>query len=170
MRGLYCLTYCYRYCSKITIKLIVLGYFTVENINFISPLLGGALIGISVTLLLLFNGRTTGVSGIMNGVFNPLSKERNWRILFLVGLLVGAFLFQLIEPDSFTPRENYPLWLIAIGGYLVGMGTRIGGGCTSGHGICGIAFLSMRSIVATLTFMAAGMLTVYITKHIIGLV
>lgn len=141
-----------------------------ENINFLPPLLGGALIGLSVSVLLLFNGRMAGISGIMNGVFNSPKNEEYWRFTFLAGLIIGAILFQYMAPDFFTLRENYPLWLLAIGGYLVGIGTRLSSGCTSGHGICGIASLSKRSIFATLTFMASGMLTVFIIKHLVGLV
>ena len=133
----------------------------------VSALLGGALIGLSVTLLLLFNGRMAGISGIMNGVFNSPKDERIWRLVFLLGLVMGAVIFQLIMPDLFIPRQGYPLWLVAIGGFLVGIGTRLGNGCTSGHGICGIANLSRRSILATLTFMGFGMLTVYIVRHVV---
>lgn len=141
-----------------------------ENFTPISALLGGALIGISVSLLLLFNGRMAGISGIMNGVFSAPKKEEVWRTLFLVGLIIGAALFQFLTQDSLSAREGYPLWLIIIGGFLVGFDTRLGSGCTSGHGICGIANFSIRSIGATLTFMASGMLTVFILKHFVGVV
>ncbi len=107
-----------------------------------------------------------GISGIMNGIFKSPKDEKHWRLTFLIGLVIGAIIFQIIIPDFFIPRENYPLWLIAIGGFLVGIGTRLSSGCTSGHGICGIANLSKRSIFATLTFMASGMLTVFIIKHL----
>lgn len=140
-----------------------------ENFTPISALLGGALIGLSITLLLLFNGRMAGISGIMNGLFNSPKEESRWRFTFLSGLVLGAVIFQYISPDLFSPRQDYPLWLVAIGGFLVGIGTRLGSGCTSGHGICGIANLSRRSIFATLTFMGAGMLTVYFIKHILEL-
>lgn len=108
-----------------------------------------------------------GVSGIMNGLFNSPKSEYIWRFIFLVGLVVGAFVFQTLFPESFIPRQGYPLWLVSIGGFLVGIGTRLGNGCTSGHGICGIASLSKRSIFATLTFMGFGMITVYITQHLL---
>ena len=111
-----------------------------------------------------------GISGIMNGVFSAPKKEEVWRTLFLVGLIIGAALFQFLTQDSLSAREGYPLWLIIIGGFLVGFGTRLGSGCTSGHGICGIANFSIRSIGATLTFMASGMLTVFILKHLVGVV
>mgnify|MGYP000718713414 FL=1 len=141
-----------------------------ENFTPISALLGGALIGVSVSLLLLLNGRMAGISGIMNGVFSAPKKEEIWRALFLIGLVIGAALFQFLTQGSLNVRENYPLWLIIIGGFLVGFGTRLGSGCTSGHGICGIANFSMRSISATLTFMASGMLTVFVLKHLVGAV
>jgi uncharacterized protein len=136
-----------------------------ENFTPLSATAGGALIGISVTLLLLFNGRIGGISGIMNGVFYAPKDDRVWRLIFLVGLILGALIFQLMVPDFNVPRQNYPLLLLGLGGFLIGVGTRMGGGCTSGHGICGIANLSFRSLIATLTFMATGMITVYIIRH-----
>jgi len=140
-----------------------------ENFTPFSALAGGALIGIAVTLLLLFNGRMAGVSGIMNGVFNSPREERNWRLAFLSGLVLGAVLFRFLLPEFMSPRHGYPLSLLAAGGFLVGFGTRMGSGCTSGHGICGIANLSLRSILATLTFMASGIFTVYIIRHVLEL-
>jgi uncharacterized protein len=140
-----------------------------ENFTPFSATAGGALIGVSVTLLLLFNGRIGGVSGIMNGVFFAPKNDRNWRLIFLAGLILGAFIFKLLMPDFNVPRQNYPLLLLGVGGILIGVGTRMSGGCTSGHGICGIANLSIRSLIATLTFMATGMMTVYIIRHSLGL-
>ncbi|WP_262965727.1 YeeE/YedE family protein [Methylobacter psychrophilus] len=136
-----------------------------ENFTPFSALGGGALIGISVTLLLLFNGRIGGISGIMNGVFFAPKNDRMWRLIFLFGLILGAVIFQLVMPDFNVPRQNYPLFLLGVGGILIGIGTRMSGGCTSGHGICGIANLSIRSLIATLTFMMTGMITVYIIRH-----
>jgi uncharacterized membrane protein YedE/YeeE len=141
-----------------------LEYFTP-----VSALLGGALIGLSVTLLLLFNGRIAGISGILNGVFILPRDEKTWRILFLLGLILGAALFNQLMPNFFSLRQNYPFWLLVSGGLLVGFGTRMGSGCTSGHGICGIARLSIRSILATLTFMASGIFTVFIIRHVLEL-
>lgn len=134
-----------------------------------SALLGGSLIGLSAVILLLFNGRIAGISSIMNGVFKSPRHEVIWRSVFLAGLVLGALLFRSIAPDFITPRQGYPLWLVAIGGFLVGVGTRLGSGCTSGHGICGIANLSRRSIYATLTFMATGFITVYLIRHVFTL-
>jgi uncharacterized protein len=132
-----------------------------------SALLGGALIGLSAVILLLFNGRIAGISSIMNGLFKSPLAEVSWRATFLLGLILGTLIFQLITPDFNSPRQGYPFWLIGLGGFLVGIGTRLGSGCTSGHGICGIANFSPRSILATLTFMATGFLTVYIIRHLI---
>ena len=140
-----------------------------ENFTPVSALTGGALIGISATILLLFNGRMAGISGIMNGIFNVPSNEISWRLAFLIGLVTGAFFFNLSVPDYFTARQNYPLGLLSAGGFLVGFGTRMSNGCTSGHGICGIANLSPRSLLATLTFMAGGIITVYIIRHALEL-
>lgn len=139
-----------------------------ENFTPYSALSGGILIGLAATLLLLFNGRIAGISGIMDGFINVSREELYWRIAFLVGIVMGAFLFHQIQPDFYQPRENFPVWLLALGGFLVGFGTRMGNGCTSGHAVCGIARFSVRSITATITFMASGFLTVYIIRHVLG--
>lgn len=141
-----------------------------ENFTPVSALIGGALIGLSASILLLFTGRMAGVSGIMEGVLSNAGRERIWRLLFLLGLIIGAFLYQLGNPSFFTPREGYPVWLLIAGGILVGFGTRMGRGCTSGHGICGIANFSIRSIYATLIFMATGIATVYVLRHLLEVV
>ena len=140
-----------------------------ENFTPLSATAGGVLIGISVTLLLLFNGRIGGVSGIMNGALFAPKGDRIWRLTFLAGLVLGVFVFHLLAPDFTVLRQGYPLLLLGLGGFLIGLGTRMGGGCTSGHGICGIANLSIRSLIATLTFMATGMITVYTIRHILEL-
>jgi len=141
-----------------------------ENFTPFSALFGGMLIGLSATILLLLNGRIAGVSGIMNGIFLSPKQEKFWRITFIAGLILGAVSFQLMNPEFFSPRQGYPLWLLIPGGFLVGFGTRMGSGCTSGHGICGIAILSKRSIFATLTFMASGMLSVFLIRFGLGVV
>ena len=140
-----------------------------ENFTPLSATAGGALIGVSVTLLLLFNGRIGGISGIMNGALFAHKGDRSWRLVFLCGLILGAVIFRLWSPDFNTPRQNYPVLLLALGGFLIGFGTRMSGGCTSGHGICGLAMLSIRSLIATPIFMATGMITVYIIRHGLGL-
>ena len=134
-----------------------------------SALAGGAFIGLSATLLLLFNGRIAGISGLLNGAIFGNPGDRLWRILFLLGLVIGAFAFQLALPGFNMPRQGYPLTLLALGGFLVGFGARMANGCVSGHGVCGIANLSIRSIVATCLFMLMGMITVYIVRHMMGI-
>jgi hypothetical protein len=130
-------------------------------------LLGGVLIGISAAVLLAFNGRIAGISGILyNLLFNPLSaSERGWRLAFLVGLLGGGY---LMLPVEFELREGYSQWLLIASGLAVGIGTRIGNGCTSGHGVCGIGLMAGRSVVATATFMAIGIITVTVLRQFIG--
>ena len=133
-----------------------------------SALYGGILIGISASILLLFNGRIAGISGILYRlIFNPFdSTERNWRLAFLVGLMVGGY---LLLPIDFELREGYSQILLALSGLAVGIGTRIGNGCTSGHGVCGIGLLASRSIVATIVFMLSGIITVTILSAYTGL-
>jgi uncharacterized membrane protein YedE/YeeE len=130
-------------------------------------LLGGILIGISAALLLAFNGRIAGISGILyNVLFNPLSgSERGWRMAFLVGLIGGGY---LMLPVEFELRQGYSPILLIISGLAVGIGTRIGNGCTSGHGVCGIGLMAGRSMVATATFMVSGIITVSILRNFIG--
>ncbi|MGJ0486105.1 MAG: YeeE/YedE family protein [Methylomicrobium sp.] len=140
-----------------------------ENFTPYSALAGGALIGIASALLLFFNGRIAGISGIMNGVFFAPKNDRTWRLWFLAGLVVGGWLLQWVTPGFNSPRQDYPVELLGIGGFLVGVGTRLANGCVSGHGVCGIARLSIRSIAATLTFLAVGMITVYIIRHLLEL-
>ncbi len=130
-------------------------------------LIGGALIGLSATLLMLFTGRIAGISGILAGSLEMGGEERWWRVAFIVGLLLGGVLY-----DAGTGHGQ--IWIdhswpvLVVGGLLVGFGTRMGNGCTSGHGVCGLARLSPRSIVATLTFMAVAFVTVYVIRHVIG--
>ncbi len=129
---------------------------------------GGALIGLSVSLMILFNGRIAGISGICGGLINPVRNDWIWRLVFLSGLIGGAFLMDQWLDLNVKPQIQAPTTLLIIGGFLVGFGTRLGNGCTSGHAICGIARLSIRSIVATLTFMGTAALTVYIMRHVVG--
>lgn len=122
-------------------------------------LAGGALIGIAAAGLLVLKRKTAGVSGILEGVVRGEKGEFGWKLLFVAGLLAGGLAMKLVRPESFSaPSGN--LLAAVVAGLLVGFGTRLGGGCTSGHGVCGIGKLSKRSIVATLVFMAVGMLTV----------
>lgn len=131
----------------------------------LSALLGGALIGLAATSLLWSLGRIAGVSGILNGALEQ-PVGRSWRIAFLAGLVVAAGAWFAISGAQ--PRAGFPLpWLVA-GGLLVGFGTRLGSGCTSGHGICGLARLSKRSLAAVGVFMAAGFATVFVVRHLAG--
>jgi len=150
-----------------------------ENFTPIPAFAGGLLIGLSAVIMLLFNGRITGVSGIMEGiVVNSKSGDRFWRVCFLLGLVLGgflfnlfmpnSFLFNLFMPNSFVPRDGFSLVLLITGGFIVGIGTRMGSGCTSGHGICGIARFSRRSILATFVFMFTGGVTVYVIRHLMA--
>ena len=140
-----------------------------ENFTPYSALFGGLLIGFGATIMLLLNGRITGVSGILSGLLAPVKGDNLWRLCFLFGMVAGAGIFVKLFPESFIPRTNFPLELLIIAGFLVGLGTRLGNGCTSGHGVCGIARLSTRSIIATLVFIFSGGVSVFIIRHIIGI-
>jgi Predicted transporter component len=130
-------------------------------------LLGGALIGFAAVLLLVANGRIAGISSIIGGLLTRPTTDIGWRIAFVCGLGLGACSYRLIAGEWFAvdSAATWPVMLIA--GLFVGFGTRMGGGCTSGHGVCGLARLSPRSLVATLVFMASGMLTVFVTRHLL---
>ncbi|MDA0361041.1 MAG: YeeE/YedE family protein [Proteobacteria bacterium] len=130
-----------------------------------SSLLGGCLIGFASALLVLTNGKIAGISGILAGVFSARSQERGWRALFLVGLIGAPVIYSLYADLPHSVIETSSIGLV-IAGLLVGIGTRIGGGCTSGHGVIGLSRLSLRSLVATITFMFGGFVTVYIVKHL----
>jgi uncharacterized membrane protein YedE/YeeE len=126
-------------------------------------ILGGALIGLSASLFWSLNGRVAGVSGVLAGAFKSTGGERRVRLLFLLGLLLAGLLFgKLVHPIAVSALPLLPL---ALAGLFVGVGTRLGGGCTSGHGVCGLSRLSTRSLVATLTFIATGALTVLVVRH-----
>jgi hypothetical protein len=133
--------------------------------------IGGALIGFAAMLLMALNGRVAGVSGIVAGALGPLRKEAggdmSWRLAFVAGLIVAPFVFELVSDHSVEIAAPHPLWAMALGGLLVGYGTRLGSGCTSGHGVCGVARLSRRSLAATLTFMATSIATVFILHHVV---
>ena len=132
-----------------------------------SALAGGALVGVSASMMLSLNGRIAGISGILAGVVRPRTGEVAWRALFLAGLLVGGALLLVLRPSVFGAAAAMPsLQRAAVAGLLVGFGTRLGGGCTSGHGVCGMSRLSTRSIVATLTFMATGVLATFVVRHV----
>ena len=130
----------------------------------IMPLTGGILIGIAASMMLLFSGRIAGISGIFGGMLFQQGEERAWRLSFVVGLIAGGILLYTINAEVFENSSGRGILAVNIAGLLVGIGTRIGGGCTSGHGVCGIGRLSVRSIVATVTFVFAGMITVALFK------
>ena len=127
--------------------------------------MGGMLIGISGLFLLYFNGRILGVSGILSGVFRDHTPERIWRYSFLIGMAVGGVLLRFVSPGAFSNTVLRSTGSLILAGLLVGFGTSMANGCTSGHGVCGISRLSKRSILATLTFIAFGALTVFVMSH-----
>lgn len=129
-------------------------------------LVGGILIGLSATLLLWLNGRVAGVSGILGGILFPRPGEVSWRLLFLVGLVVAAGLYMALVPGAAIPRTDFPRAGLVAAGALVGFGTRMGNGCTSGHGVCGLGRLSARSLAAVLTFMATATATTFVVRHL----
>lgn len=136
------------------------------NQDWINALLGGVIIGGAVSLMLLLNGRVTGISGIINGTLTPVKGDTGWRLLFVAGLVLGGFALRLIEPEVFSGQLDTGLGSTIVAGLLVGFGTVMGSGCTSGHGVCGISRMSPRSLVATITFIAAGMIAVVIFRKL----
>ncbi len=132
----------------------------------IQSLIGGSIIGIAVSLLLLFNGKVLGVSGILGELFNnPLSKNY-WRLFFVLGLLISPLIYSIFHPIPIIEITSNKL-LIIVGGLLVGFGSRLGSGCTSGHGVCGLARLSLRSFIATMTFIFFGFVTVFVIQKVL---
>ncbi len=141
---------------------------TIVNFTPGPAFVGGVMIGLSAVLVLLLNGKIAGISGIFGRLFSPATSDRPWRLWFVLGLVAGGALvtralprFDVFELEAGTPQ-------ILAGAFLVGLGTRLGSGCTSGHGVCGAGRGSLRSIAATLTFLAAGFATVYVTRHLLG--
>ena len=132
-----------------------------------TSLAGGLLIGTAAAMFLLLNGRIAGISGILGGLFRPRLGDVGWRVAFIAGLVLAPLLYQLAAPLP-AVRIDADTALLVLAGLLVGMGTRYGSGCTSGHGVCGLSRLSPRSMVATAAFMAAGFATVFIVRHLIS--
>jgi len=132
-----------------------------------TALAGGALIGISAALFILINGRIAGITGIIGGLFRPVIHDTGWRIAFTAGLIIAPVIWLLFAalPEI---KIDASYGLLAFAGLIVGFGARLGSGCTSGHGVCGISRLSPRSIIATLTFMSTGFLTVFVMRHLLG--
>ena len=139
----------------------------VEDFTPVSGLVGGLLIGLATALMMLFNGRIAGISGIVGGLLARKGSEVGWRAVFIVGLLVGALVYMLATGGALPVNIQASLPTMVVAGLLVGFGTRLGSGCTSGHGVSGIARFSKRSIVATLVFMGVAIVTVYITGHVL---
>ena len=134
--------------------------------NWITALTGGILIGISATILLAFNGKIAGISGMINGALEFSAKE-SWRWYFLGGMLIGGLIYEYLLPLPSTPSAQANIPIMIIGGLLVGFGTRMSNGCTSGHGVCGLGRLSIRSFVAVISFMISAIITVFITHHLV---
>src|SRR5271167_2512707 len=139
-----------------------------HNFTPLASLFGGILIGLSASAMLLLEGKIAGISGIFAGVLNPAKGETAWKACFVAGLLAGGLLLRIFLPTAFDFGIIGPYGMLMIAGLLVGFGTRLGNGCTSGHGVCGISRLSPRSIVATATFIATGAIVVYLVNHILG--
>lgn len=137
--------------------------------NHFSPwpaIAGGALIGVAASMFVLFNGRIAGICGIIGGMLRPRIGDIGWRIAFISGLVATPWVWQLFAPlPDIQIDASYGL--LAASGFIVGVGTRYGSGCTSGHGVCGLSRLSPRSVAATIAFMSAGFLTVYVMRHLL---
>ena len=131
-------------------------------------LTGGVLIGVAVAMFVLLNGRIAGISGVLGGLLKPVRDDIAWRVAFVLGLVAAPALYALFaaRPDLHITAGN---GVVVLAGLLVGVGTRYGSGCTSGHGVCGLSRFSPRSLVATLSFMVAGFATVFITRHVLGI-
>lgn len=134
----------------------------------VSAVIGGSLIGLSAVLLMWSMGRVAGISGIVSGAISEASEERSWRLNFILGLFIGAALTAYFSGalENVSAITSWPVLIAA--GLLVGIGTRLGSGCTSGHGVCGISRFSQRSLVATIIFMLSGIITVFVIRHLLG--
>jgi hypothetical protein len=143
--------------------------YTATEFTPLLSLAGGLLIGASALIMLAFNGRIAGISGIVGNLFNARGADFAWRAAFTVGLILGALVFvQLAPPGTFSFALDASLPTMLVGGFIVGVGTRMGKGCTSGHGVCGIGRVSPRSLVATMVFMTVAGVTVFVVRHLIG--
>jgi len=139
----------------------------VNNFTPVASLAGGLLIGAASVWLLAANGRVAGISGILHGLFAQPPGDRSWRLLFITGLIAAGFAWHLYAGPA-PAREGFGLGWAAAAGLLVGLGTRVSGGCTSGHGVCGLGRFSLRSLVAVAVFMASGIAAAVITRHVLG--
>jgi uncharacterized membrane protein YedE/YeeE len=134
----------------------------------LSAVVGGALIGLAASLFLATHGKVAGISGIYGSVLRRDTSDRRTRLSFLAGLLVAAFVIRFVRPDAYASGWTASLPLALGAGVLVGFGTQLGNGCTSGHGVCGLSRLSVRSLAATVTFMATAFATVFVVRHVLG--
>ena len=139
-----------------------------EHFTPVSSLIGGILIGLSGSGLLLFNGRIAGISGILGGLVNAKKYDALWRVAFVAGLITGGLILRIVNPGAFQFGIDRSAAALLIAGFMVGLGSRIGNGCTSGHGVCGISRLSPRSIVAPTIFIIIGAAAVYVINHFLG--
>lgn len=134
-----------------------------------ASLTGGIILGLASAIFILVNGRILGISGILGGLLPPKLGDTSWRVAFLLGMLTAPTVFHAVVPAQYitAPRIDATEWMVIAAGLLVGIGTRYASGCTSGHGVCGLSRLSPRSLVATLSFMGAGFVMVYVLRHIL---
>lgn len=134
-----------------------------------ASLTGGIILGVASAIFILVNGRILGISGILGGLLPPKLGDTTWRVAFLLGMLAAPTVFHAVVPAQYitAPRIDASGWMVIAAGLLVGIGTRYASGCTSGHGVCGLSRLSPRSLVATLSFMGAGFVMVYVLRHIL---
>jgi uncharacterized membrane protein YedE/YeeE len=130
-------------------------------------LVGGMLLGLSATLLMLLNGKVAGISGVCTGILLPKNREFPWRVGFALGMVAGGFAIHQFTDIAIPESLDFPMWQLVTAGLLVGIGTRLGNGCTSGHGICGIGRLSVRSLAATGVFMFVAIVTVFVRLHML---
>ena len=138
-----------------------------NNFTPVASLSGGLLIGAASVWLLAANGRIAGVSGILHGLFAQPPGDRTWRVLFIIGLITSGFAWHIFAGPA-PVRDGFGLGWAATAGLLVGLGTRVSGGCTSGHGVCGLGRFSMRSLLAVAIFMASGIATAVVMRHVLG--
>jgi len=134
----------------------------------VPALIGGALIGLAASLFLLTHGKVAGISGLYAGIFRRGTSDRGMRLSFILGILLAGVVVRLFFPGAFDVAYGGTTAIAIAAGLLVGFGTQLGNGCTSGHGVCGLSRLSIRSLVATSTFMAAGFATVFVVRHVLG--
>ncbi len=139
-----------------------------ENFTPLASFTGGVLIGLAAIVLLYFNGRILGCSGIYGGLLDAKKGDTRWRVVFCIGLLSGGLLYLIIDPAVFRFELNRTPLAVIVAGLLVGIGTRLGNGCTSGHGVCGVGRMAPRSLVATIVFMVTGVTTAIIVNHVFG--